>query len=48
MQPMMNAAKVKACMKKGGSRERCMRQAYPERYDKSAPKKKPMPRKGGY
>jgi hypothetical protein len=53
MKPMMNEAKVKACMKRGGSRAQCMKDAYPDKGKSSSKKKssgkKPNPfQKGGY
>ncbi len=29
--PKMNEAKVKACIKKGGTRAKCMKEAYPDK-----------------
>ena len=46
MKPMMNEAKLKACLKRGKSRKECMAEVYPEKPGKkggdAAKKKTPM------
>ncbi len=47
--PMMNEAKMKACMKRGKSRSQCMKEVYPDGEPKKGKGKKPNPfKKGGY
>ncbi len=48
MKPMMNEAKVKACMKKGGSRAQCMKEAYPDKKGGDAKKKKSSSKKNPF
>jgi hypothetical protein len=44
LRPQMNEAKVKACMKRGGSRAQCMKEAYPDKGGKKTSSgKKPNP-----
>jgi hypothetical protein len=31
MKPVMNAARMKECMQRGGTREQCMKEVYPEK-----------------
>lgn len=49
MRPTMNRQKVEQCVKRGGSREKCMKEAYPERGgEKGGKRSKKAPRRSSY